>query len=71
MQFDSLDDIRALCRGLPAGDVDANEFLTDGVVVAILLLRAALACHAGAATFFRSRCFRRGHVTEPCLTACR
>jgi hypothetical protein len=43
MQFDSLDDIRAFCRDLPAGDVDANEFLAavDGAVVAILLLRAA------------------------------
>jgi hypothetical protein len=53
MQFDSLDDIRAFCRGLPAGNVDANEFLTaiDGAVVAILLLRAALACHAGTTTF--------------------
>jgi nicotinate-nucleotide--dimethylbenzimidazole phosphoribosyltransferase len=40
-----------------------------GASVAVLLLRAALACHGGMATFAEAGV--SGALTEPCLTHCR
>lgn len=52
MRLASLDDIRAFCRDLPG--VGAARWAGRGTGVAILLVRAALACHAGMATFMEA-----------------
>jgi nicotinate-nucleotide--dimethylbenzimidazole phosphoribosyltransferase len=51
MQFDSLDDIAAFCRDLPLLDLDMRLGEASGAGIAVLLLRAALSCHMGMATF--------------------
>ena len=53
----------------PLLDLNMRLGEASGAGVAILLLRAALACHAGMATFRGSRRVRRGRLTKSCRTS--
>ena len=50
----------------PLLDLDMRLGEASGAGVAILLIRAALACHAGMATFAEAGVAERGRLTKPC-----
>ena len=65
---------RALLRELgldPLLDLNMRLGEASGAGVAILLLRAALACHAGMATFAEAGVSGAERLTKPCRATCR
>jgi nicotinate-nucleotide--dimethylbenzimidazole phosphoribosyltransferase len=55
----------------PLLDLNMRLGEASGAGVAILLLRAALACHCGMATFFEAGVSGAGKLKEPCRATCR
>ena len=51
---------------MPLLDLDMRLGEASGAGVAILLMRAALACHTGMATFAEAGVSERGRLTKPC-----